>query len=56
MGYGSSRGHRFAVIVGPDEANQNTFNLRDLATRQERKAIPQSDLETAVAAALGSGS
>ncbi|HEY2154647.1 MAG TPA: ATP phosphoribosyltransferase regulatory subunit, partial [Isosphaeraceae bacterium] len=56
MGYGSSRGHKFAVIVGPDEANQATFNLRDLATRQERKAIPQSELETAVAAALGAGS
>ncbi len=56
MGYGSSRGHRFAVIAGPDEATQATFNLRDLATRQERKAIPQADLETAVASALGAGS
>ncbi len=56
MGYGSSRGHRFAVIVGPDEATQATFNLRDLATRQERKAIPQAELETAVAVALGAGS
>ena len=56
MGYGSSRGHRFAVIVGPDEAEKETFNLRDLATRQERKAIPQDELETAVAEALGAGS
>lgn len=56
MGYGSSRGHRFAVIVGPDEAEKGTFNLRDLATRQERKAIPMAELETAVAGALGVGS
>ena len=56
MGYGSSRGHRFAVIVGPDEAEKGTFNLRDLATRQERKAIPMAELESAVAGALGAGS
>ena len=56
MGSGSSRGHRFAVIVGPDEAEKGTFNLRDLATRQERKAIPQTELETAVTEALGAGS
>lgn len=52
MGYGSSRGHRLAVIVGPDEMTGETFNLRDLATRKERKAIPWSDLESAVTAAL----
>jgi hypothetical protein len=43
------------VIVGPDEATRGTFNLRDLATRQETKAIPLADLETAVAGALGAG-
>jgi histidyl-tRNA synthetase len=52
MGYGSSRGHKFAVIVGPDEATKEVFNLRDLSTRQERKAIPWSELETAVGDAL----
>ena len=57
MGYGSTRGHRVAVIVGPDERDQRTFNLRDLATRQERKAIPWADLESTVAATLlGAGS
>ena len=56
MGYGSSRGHKIAVIVGPDETLSQTFNLRDLATRQERKAIPWASLETDVAAALGAGS
>jgi histidyl-tRNA synthetase len=54
MGYGSTRGHKVAVIVGPEEVKNAVFNLRDLATRQERKAIPWADLETAVAAALTS--
>ena len=53
MGYGSARGHKFAVIVGPDEVGREVFNLRDLATRQEQKAIPWADLETAVKRALG---
>lgn len=52
LGYGSSRGHRVAVIVGPDEMARQVFNLRDLATRQEQKGLAWSDLESAVAAAL----
>jgi histidyl-tRNA synthetase len=50
--FGSSRGHRFAVIVGPDEQENQVFNLRDLVTRHERKGIPWQDLESAVSAAL----
>lgn len=52
MGYGSTRGHKLAVIVGPDELAREVFNLRNLATRQEQKAIPLADLETAVRAVL----
>ena len=55
LAYGSSRGHRFGLIVGPVEAEAGTFNLRDLSTRSERKAIPQSDLVEAVEAALAGG-
>ena len=51
--YGSTRGHKLAVIVGPAEQEAKTFNLRDLATRQERKAIPWNELESVVAEALG---
>jgi histidyl-tRNA synthetase len=54
MGYGSSRGHRLGVIVGPDEVAGQTCNLRDLSTRQERKGIRWADLMTAVQEALGS--
>jgi histidyl-tRNA synthetase len=53
MGYGSARGHKVAVIVGPDEQGREVFNLRDLATRKEDKAIPWADLEGAVGRALG---
>src|SRR5262249_34746244 len=52
MGYGSSRGHQLAVIVGPDEQGRAVFNLRDLATRQEQRAIPWAELEAAVGRAL----
>jgi histidyl-tRNA synthetase len=52
LGYGSSRGHKLAVIIGPDEEARRVFNLRDLGTRAERKAIPWDDLESAVAEAV----
>jgi histidyl-tRNA synthetase len=52
LGYGSSRGHKLAVIVGPDEQERRVFNLRDLRTRNERKAIPWETLESTVAEAV----
>jgi histidyl-tRNA synthetase len=52
MGYGSTRGHRLALIVGPEEAARQVFNLRNLATRQEERAIAWGDLETRVKQAL----
>ncbi|WP_435018379.1 histidine--tRNA ligase [Tundrisphaera sp. TA3] len=51
--YGTSRGHRLAVIVGPTEQDAQTFNLRDLATREEIKAIPWAQLESTVSGKLG---
>jgi histidyl-tRNA synthetase len=52
LGYGSTRGHKLAVIVGPDEQAREVFNLRDLGTRQELKGLEWKDLEVAVVAAL----
>ncbi len=46
--YGSTRGHKLAVIVGPSEQESKTFNLRDLTTRKERKGIPWAELEEAI--------
>jgi histidyl-tRNA synthetase len=52
MGYGSSKGHRLAVIVGPDEEAGQVFNLRNLATRQEDRGLAWSVLEDSVESAL----
>jgi histidyl-tRNA synthetase len=52
MGYGSSRGHRLALIVGPDEAARQVFNLRNLSTRQEDRGLCWSVLEDSVQSAL----
>jgi len=52
MGYGSTRGHKLAVIVGPDEATRETFNLRNLTTRQEDKGLSWPVLEDSVKCAL----
>ena len=52
MGYGSTRGHALAVIVGPDEVGRGRLNLRDLATREEQKDIPWDFLVDSVKSAL----
>jgi len=52
MGYGSKRGHKLAVIVGPDEQARQVFNLRSLTTRQEDKGLAWSVLEDSVGSAL----
>ena len=52
MGYGSTTGHKLAVIVGPDEQAKQVFNLRNLATRQEDKGLAWSVLEDSVESAL----
>jgi histidyl-tRNA synthetase len=52
MGYGSNRGHKIAVIVGPDELARQVFNLRNLSNRQEDKGLAWSMLEDSVEGAL----
>ena len=52
MGYGSTRGHELAVIVGPDEQARQVFNLRNLSSRQEDKGLAWSVLEDSVESAL----
>jgi histidyl-tRNA synthetase len=52
MGYGSSRGHKLAVIVGPDEVERKVFNLRVLASRHEDKGLAWVVLEDSVQSAL----
>lgn len=52
MGYGSRRGHRVAVIVGPDGQARGVFSLRNLLTRHETKDIPLADLVDVVTHAV----
>ena len=52
MGYGSTRGHKLAVIVGPDEQAKQVFNLRNLSNRQEDKGLAWSVLEDSVESVL----
>jgi histidyl-tRNA synthetase len=52
MGYGSSKGHKLAVIIGPDEQARQVFNLRNLSSRQEDKGLAWSVLEDSVSSAL----
>jgi histidyl-tRNA synthetase len=52
MGYGSTRGHKLAVIVGPEEESKRVFNLRNLGSRQEDKGLAWSVLEDSVQSAL----
>lgn len=52
MVHGSRKGCWLAVIVGPDEVEKQTFNLRDLATRREEKGLAWSVLEDSVLSAL----
>jgi histidyl-tRNA synthetase len=53
MGYGTIRGHKLAVIVGPDEEEKQVFNLRLLSDRTEDKGLAWSVLEDSVRGALG---
>jgi histidyl-tRNA synthetase len=52
FGYASSRGHRLAVIAGPDEIASNSFAIRDMTTRQQQKGLPRGELAARVASAL----
>ncbi len=52
MGYGSNRGHKLAIILGPDEVATETFNLRILATRNEDKGLSLSSIEDSIQSAL----
>lgn len=43
LGYASSRGYRFALIIGPDELAAQQFALRDLRARQQERGLPLSE-------------
>ena len=52
MQYGTTRGHRLALLVKPEDEAANTFTLRDLATRAEQRDLPLADLEATLLEAI----
>jgi histidyl-tRNA synthetase len=52
--YAERRGHRVALIAGPDELAQGTWKVKDLARREEA-AVPAAEVAAAVRRVLGEG-
>ncbi len=52
--YAEKRGHRLALIAGPDEFARGEWKLKDLAARSE-EVVPAAELVDRVTAALGRG-
>jgi histidyl-tRNA synthetase len=42
--YAEKRGHRFALIAGPDDFAAGTWNVKNLATREEKKGVPDAEV------------
>jgi histidyl-tRNA synthetase len=42
--YAEKRGHKFALIAGPDDFAKGTWNVKNLATREERKGVPNAEV------------
>jgi histidyl-tRNA synthetase len=50
--YAEKRGFKVALIAGPDDFEKGTWNVKDLARREEKKGIPDADVLAAVQAML----
>jgi histidyl-tRNA synthetase len=50
--YAEKRGHRIALIAGPDDFAAGTWNVKDLAKREEKKGVPDGQVATLVKAML----
>ncbi|HZZ77332.1 MAG TPA: histidine--tRNA ligase, partial [Gemmataceae bacterium] len=42
--YAEKRGHKLALIAGPDDFAAGTWNVKDLAKREEKKGVPDADV------------
>jgi histidyl-tRNA synthetase len=51
--YAEKRGHKIALIAGPDDFAAGTWNVKELAKRDERKGVPDADVVAVVRAMLG---
>lgn len=42
--YAEKRGHKLALIAGPDDFAKGTWNVKDLAKREEKKGVPDAEV------------
>jgi histidyl-tRNA synthetase len=50
--YAEKRGFKLALIAGPDDFAQGTWNVKDLAKREEKKGIPDAEVMATVQSIL----
>jgi histidyl-tRNA synthetase len=51
--YAEKRGHKIALIAGPDDFARGTWNVKQLATREEKKGVPDAEVAALVQKLLG---
>ena len=52
--YAEKRGFKLALIAGPDDFAAGTWNVKDLAKREEKKGVPDAEVAALVEALLRS--
>jgi histidyl-tRNA synthetase len=50
--YAEKRGHKLALIAGPDDFAAGTWNVKDLAKREEKKGVPDTEVVALVQSML----
>src|SRR6185503_5950592 len=50
--YAEKRGHKLGLIAGPDDFAKGTWNVKDLAKREEKKGVPDAEVVTLVQSML----
>ena len=50
--YAEKRGHKIALIAGPDDFAAGTWNVKDLAKREEKKGVPDAEVAALVRSLL----
>ncbi len=51
--YAEKRGHKIALIAGPDDFAAETWNVKELASREEKKGVPDAEVAALVQKMLG---
>jgi histidyl-tRNA synthetase len=51
--YAEKRGHKIALIAGPDDFAAGTWNVKDLAKREEKKGVPDAEVLAVVQTMVG---